>query len=461
VARPVAEETTEIMTTYRRRISMRFSVNALLILSALWVTEHAVAQHAETPETSLGTGLLTGPRWSAQPLTGDWFGVRSRLAESGLTFGINVVDTFQGVLDGGRDEDWDNGGSIYIESLFDTEKAGLWAGGFLEFRAEKQYGTFANNEAGALVNMVGLFPEPDKSSLVVSKLLATQFVSPRLAFLIGRTDTLDGDTNNLTSGRGRTGFLRPELSFSPNSILTTPYVINAVGALIVAPNPFMERPSTLSLVFADPGVQPTDSGLDSDFFEEQYYAAEWRVPTFFMDLPGSQNVSYNYNTKEFLRLDKLTESFITGTRSADSGAGVFAYNFHQYFYVKPGQDTANTGYDADKPRLQGVGVFGRVGYSDGDVNPLNWTFSLGLAGRGLLSGRPDDTFGVAGYYIKYSDSVADEADAISDNSVGMEAYYNIAVTPWLHVTPDFQVFDPFLADLDVTWVAGLRMKVDL
>jgi porin len=426
------------------------------------VEETLEEAEATRARSDLGTGLLSGPRWSPQPLTGDWLGARSWLADRGLTIGINLVDTYQGVVDGGRDKDWDNGGSLYIESQFNTEKAGLWPGGFVDFRAEKRYGSFPNDEAGTLpaVNMVGLFPEPEEDSPVISKLMATQFVAPWLGFFVGRFDTLDGDTNNLLSGRGRTGFLNPQLAFSPNSILTTPYVLNGVGSIVVTPNLFMDRPATLSLVFADPQVQPTESGLDGDFFEEQYYALDWRFPTPFFGMPGSQNITYNYNTKEFLRLDNLTQQFITRTKSSDGGSGAIAYNFHQYIYVEPGQDTASIGYDADKERLQGVGVFGRVGYADADVNPLEWTFALGLAGRGVIPQRDDDTFGVGAYYGLISDNVSDISGGLSDDYWGLEAYYNVAVTPWLHVTPNFQVTDPFFDNVDTAYVLGVRAKVD-
>jgi hypothetical protein len=53
-------------------------------------------------DSDLGSGLLSGPRWSPEPLIGDWFGARSWLADRGLTFGINLVDTYQGVVEGER-----------------------------------------------------------------------------------------------------------------------------------------------------------------------------------------------------------------------------------------------------------------------------------------------------------------------------------------------------------------------
>lgn len=445
------------------------AVAALLLVPIEGYAQEPVEEtptEAETPAAQggdFGSGLLSGPRWSPEPLTGDWFGARSWLADHGVTVGVNVVNTVQGVVGGGRNEEWDNGGSLYLESQFSSDRAGLWPGGFLDFRLERQYGAFVNKEAGSFpaVNMIGLFPETNDDSFVVSKLMATQFVTEWLGFFIGRFDTLDGDTNNLVSGRGRTGFLSPQLAFSPNSVLTTPYVLNGVGAIAFTPNPFLHRPATLNFVFADPQVDPSDTGFNSNFFDEQYYALEWRFPTQFFGLPGSQNVSYNYNTKEFLRLDDLTKSFITRQKSSSSGAGVFAYNFHQYVYVEPGQDLASVGYDADQEKLQGFGIFGRVGYSNADVNPFEWTFALGLAGRGIIPTRDDDTFGVAPYFGRISRDFSDVSDRLNKNYWGFEAYYNVAVTQWLHVTPDFQVTEPFIDNLDTAYTFGFRAKLDL
>jgi porin len=49
---------------------------------------------------------------------------------------------------------------------------------------------------------------------------------------------------------------------------------------------------------------------------------------------------------------------------------------------------------------------------------------------------------------------------LDDNEQGVEAYYNIAVTPWLKITPDLQVISPLRDGVNCTWVAGLRMKID-
>jgi Carbohydrate-selective porin, OprB family len=57
-----------------------------------------------------------------------------------------------------------------------------------------------------------------------------------------------------------------------------------------------------------------------------------------------------------------------------------------------------------------------------------------------------------------------------DHEQGVELFYNIAVTPWLHVTPDLQFIDearnkaPLIGAnrkaIDTAVVAGLRVKID-
>ncbi len=50
---------------------------------------------------------------------------------------------------------------------------------------------------------------------------------------------------------------------------------------------------------------------------------------------------------------------------------------------------------------------------------------------------------------------------------GVEMFYNIAVTPWLHFTPDLQIIMPSRKELaalnkniDTSVVAGFRVRID-
>ena len=69
----------------------------------------------------------------------------------------------------------------------------------------------------------------------------------------------------------------------------------------------------------------------------------------------------------------------------------FAYNFDQYLW-HPGGD-----------QKRGVGVFFRFGVSDGDANPIKYHYSAGIGGKGVVPGRPNDTFGIGWSRIEFSD----------------------------------------------------------
>ena len=43
---------------------------------------------------------------------------------------------------------------------------------------------------------------------------------------------------------------------------------------------------------------------------------------------------------------------------------------------------------------------------------------------------------------------------------GVELYYNVAVTPWFHVTPDVQFIDPFRERVDESVLLGVRGKIE-
>ena len=43
---------------------------------------------------------------------------------------------------------------------------------------------------------------------------------------------------------------------------------------------------------------------------------------------------------------------------------------------------------------------------------------------------------------------------------GVEVFYEAALTPWLHLTPDLQLVEPGLGENDPAVVLGLRLLMD-
>ena len=126
----------------------------------------------------------------------------------------------------------------------------------------------------------------------------------------------------------------------------------------------------------------------------------------------------------------------------------FWYDFDQYLYTEP-----------NDPK-QGIGVFGKFGWSPGDTNLVETFYNIGVGGKGVVPTRDGDTFGIGYYHINFNDGLPGGLGIHSEQ--GIEMYYNIEVAKWLHITPDLQIIiDPGggFQDRDVAIVYGLRAQM--
>ncbi len=112
--------------------------------------------------------------------------------------------------------------------------------------------------------------------------------------------------------------------------------------------------------------------------------------------------------------------------------------------------------------------------SDGNPNPIKYSYSLGRVGKGVVPGRPSDDFGIGWARTEFSDdflpNLRSELDLGLDHEDAVELYYNAAVTPWMTISPSLQIISPALnkafdaasddfKDLDTTYIAGVRVGI--
>ena len=105
-------------------------------------------------------------------LTGDWGGARNDLAAKGVTFDLSVTQVGQGVVSGGKDGTWEYGGRGNLTARVDTQKLGLWPGGFFTLEVEGNWDDSVNGKTGALMpaNSNQLYPVPTGDNLNVPQL---------------------------------------------------------------------------------------------------------------------------------------------------------------------------------------------------------------------------------------------------------------------------------------------------
>jgi porin len=403
----------------------------------------------------LAVGWLTaaGPI-SAQgqgQLTGDWFGVRPGLADLGITFDGDIAQFYPGVTAGGLEQPFQYGGHGDYVVNFQLGKLGLNEGLFLKVRAEHRFGETINSDTGAFLPATVLpdLPVRDSTDLYLTDVLFTQALSEHFALFAGKLDTFDGDANAFASGRGKTQFMNSALVITPVGLRTIAYSTLGCGLVVLGEGAEPLFNFTL--------INPTDTaetdGFSELFAEGVAMSAELRVPTSFFDRPGHQLIGVTWSSRDFVALGQNPAVVLPNvpvTRDSDSWS--LYWNCDQYLVTRPEDPT------------QGWGYFARAGIADEESNPIDGFFSIGLGGSALLDCRPHDTFGAGYYYSHSSDRIGPIIETLFGPigaGQGMELFYNAAVTPWLHVSPDFQVLVPARENLDPAVVVGLRAVMTL
>ena len=176
----------------------------------------------------------SGDLWRRSTLSGDWGGLRNDLAAKGVTIDMNITQVGQGVVNGGKSGAWQYGGRGNITINADTQKLGLWPGGFFMLEAEGNWASSVNAKTGALmaVNNNQLFPLPPGDIFAVPAWNFTQFFSPYPGLFIGKLDTTSGDANEFAHGKGDTQFMNTALNFNAPALFTIPYSTLGTGIIV-------------------------------------------------------------------------------------------------------------------------------------------------------------------------------------------------------------------------------------
>jgi porin len=378
----------------------------------------------------------SGDILSRSTLTGDWWGIRNQLADKGVTFDLSVIQVEQGVVNGGKSGIWEYGGRGDMVISADSGKMGLWPGAFLNLEVEGNWPSSVNAKTGALmpVNSSQLYPVPGGDYFGVSALNFTQFLSPYFGLTVGKyatVTTTSGDMNEFAHGKGATNFMNLALNFYPGFAFTVPYSTLGAG-VIVLPTKDPKQAIISFLVMSTNGTAKT-SGFEDLNGDAISLALEGRVRTDFFGLTGHQLLGTTYSDKTFTSIDQRLGSIIeTRMLAKTNGSWNVYYNFDQYLY-QPKKDVD-----------QGMGVFGRLGVSDGNPDLMKFFGSFGVGGTGMFDSRPHDKFGLGFYYININNPTFQgplQTRNFLRDEYGFEAFYDVAITPWMLLTPDLQVIN--------------------
>jgi porin len=396
------------------------------------------------PAPQFGGCLCCRPK-----LTGDWHGRRGCYAQNGITLDADVTQFYFGVVEGGLDRKFDYGGHGDYVMNMDLGKLGVHEGLFLKLRAEHRFGEDISDDVGSFIPATLLpgLPVRDHEDLYLTNVLFTQALSESFVVFAGKMDTLDGDANAFAHKRGKDQFSNLAFVGNPVFLRTIPYSTLGAGFSILR-----EAEPIFTYTLLNSTDTTRTSGFDELFEEGVAMAAELRLPTCFLGMPGHQLFGGAWNSRDFVTFGQDPRVILPDVPFAEqSGSWALYWNMDHYLYVDP----------CDPKR--GCGVFGRAAIGDDNVGPLHYFLSAGIGGNSTIRGREADTFGVGYYYAGSSDQVGPILEALLGpigDGQGVELFYNIAVTPWFRLTPDLQVLIPFREEVDTAVLVGLRGKMD-
>ena len=395
-----------------------------------------------------------GPWDSRLKLTGDWYGAREQLRDHGLTFDISATTYYQGITGGGLEEGFEFGGRNDYWLNVDGQKAGLWPGFFVTLHGETVYGDSVNAATGAIVpvNIGRAHPDffDDKTALTAVKF--TQALSENFLVYGGKINTIDNVQQPFMPGRGLdAGFMNAAFVWNPILGRTMNYATLGAGAAIL-----MNGQPLATLTVYDTHDATTTTGFENAFDDGAIFYPTVTLPTTFFDMPGHHSLWGAYSSGRYAIVSPQSLNQIPPVlqvpppTTLERGSWWITYLFDQALWVDPTDP------------MRSWGVFGNFGVSDGKPNPIEWSAILGVGGSSPIPGRELDTFGIAYYYLGFSDDFKEVARAITPvrNERGLELFYNVGLTPWCHVTTDLQVITPLLERADTSLVLGLRAKID-
>lgn len=425
----------------------------LLGLGLVVLSGQASAQLVEVPPT-WGGDIFSRPR-----LTSNWSGLRDLLGQKGVTFDVDLMTTPQVVTSGGRSAGGAFWGNLDYTLNADTQKLGLWPGGFFKFSADTGFGSNVFADTGTLVpvNTAALLPAPDDRTTALMNATLTQFLSPQFALSAGKFNLADAGATEFY-GDYRTQFMNAAFNF-PMTLALLPLATFGGGALFLP-----GQDIALSGFVLGPGGAPTSNDVAAAFDGVLLMGSgDLTVRPF--GLVGHQSLGFTWNNKERFSLDQdpsniarllLTQEFpllanpgpvltqILATRfpgllvpvtpaNRAGSSWTMSYAFDQYFW-RPNGDPKH-----------GVGLFFAFGASDGNPDPIHYAFLGGIGGKGVVPGRPDDNFGIGVARTQFSSSLLpflrQQFNLGIEREDAIELYYNAAVMPWMNVTTDLQIID--------------------
>jgi porin len=402
--------------------------------------------------------------WTRTNLLGDLGGIRTSLGDHGLTFGVQNIDELLANVSGGTRRGASYDGVTLLGVGLDTQKAGAWDGGTFNVDAFIIRGR--NISTDNLLNL------QTASGFLASPTTRLWEAWYQQSILGGAIDVRLGQQSldqEFTTSQYAALFVNTAMGWAvlPSVDLYAggpAYPLSSLGVRVRGQP--AENVTALLGVFDDnPPGGPFNA--DSQLLGTTRWGANVSLRTGALiigevqyalnpldkdgkattGLPGTYKLGAWFDTAPFpdQRFDN------TGLSLANPASNGIALMHRNNFSIYAVADQMVWRPAPDSPRS--IGVFARVMGAPGDRNLVNFSANGGISLKAPFAGRDSDTFGIGFGVARIggaAQAVAGDAAFFSGTPVPartvetfIEVTYQIQVSGWWQVQPDFQyVFRP-------------------
>jgi len=362
-----------------------------------------------------------GSIWERETLTNGFWGLNDQLEDSGIELGFGITSIYQANVKGGTSTHARRGrhsGSYDLELSADLQKllgfemASIYMlveGGWLD--AEGIDGSSVGSAFGVNADAIG-----NEAILVKELYYQGPVFSDVLTMMVGKIDFTGVFDASAYADDECTQFLNAAFVDDP----TIPFPDYSLGVVL---NWDITDTWYLMGGVADAQADGRETGFRTTFHDEDYffYALETGITPELNSANGAMPGAYRVG----MWVDGQDKARFSNGKNYRDDIGVYV-SCDQMLYKE----------NSDPEDSQGLGVFGRFGYANSDLNPIGNFWSLGLQYQGLLDGRDDDVLGIGFAQGIFSDYAG--AGYTENHENALEVYYNAQVTPWLSLSPSIQ-----------------------
>lgn len=371
---------------------------------------------------------------TANRLTGDWFGARTKLQDAGISFDPLFAVGYQQNFRGGANTHnaHDVAGMAFWNLEFDFGKMGLAPGATFFARGSQSWHSGIRPDVGSLTHPGVVVSTLGDSEIEIQKWWWRQrLFDDRLEFRLGKLYT--GDTMDTVEYAGNPiGKFMNEALFRN---MTVPETIGLGTFVKVWPTDWLYLAGQVVDAESDLDINRRGTGgFDSTFHGPARFLTYGELGFLPAELPVAEGWwpgHYRFGVWHDFTPKTVFINDLGGRRAEqlDNSDVGFYMNLDQMVW-KENQ------YPTDK---QGLGLFVRYGLTHKHVNLINHYWAVGAEYTGLLPSRDTDTLGFGVTQSILSGQHRRTIDEFDDRETVYELYYAFKLTPWCTISPDIQI----------------------